>query len=156
MIKTKNIHKSYGDLEVLKGVDLQIKKGEVISIVGASGAGKSTLLQIIGTLDHPNKGSMLINDVNTSKLKDISMDRMATVILHEMTHAFTSPLINSWVNKDFKSLTNEQKGTIAKLDGLRIKYIKNLSVDKRTQNDHLQYRFSGWHRGTTHNRYNQV
>ena len=64
--------------------------------------------------------------LNTSKLKDVSMDRMATIILHEMTHAFTSPLINSWVNKDFKSLTNEQKGTIAKLDGLRIKYIKNL------------------------------
>jgi len=70
MIKAENIHKSYGDLEVLKGVDLQIKKGEVISIVGASGAGKSTLLQIIGTLDKPNKGSMEINDVNTSILKD--------------------------------------------------------------------------------------
>ncbi|NQX99257.1 MAG: ABC transporter ATP-binding protein [Flavobacteriales bacterium] len=70
MIKAKNIHKSYGNLEVLKGVDLQIKKGEIISIVGASGAGKSTLLQIIGTLDLPNKGSVAINDVNTSILKD--------------------------------------------------------------------------------------
>jgi len=70
MIRAENIHKSYGDLEVLKGVDLQIKKGEVISIVGASGAGKSTLLQIIGTLDKPNQGSIEINDVNTSILKD--------------------------------------------------------------------------------------
>jgi len=70
MIKAKNIHKSYGDLKVLKGVDLQIKKGEIISIVGASGTGKSTLLQIIGTLDLPNEGSIAINDVNTSILKD--------------------------------------------------------------------------------------
>ncbi|PCJ24174.1 MAG: lipoprotein-releasing system ATP-binding protein LolD [Flavobacteriales bacterium] len=70
MIKAKNIYKSYGDLEVLKGVDLQIKKGEIISIVGASGAGKSTLLHIIGTLDKPNKGSIEINGVDTSTLKD--------------------------------------------------------------------------------------
>jgi lipoprotein-releasing system ATP-binding protein len=70
MIKAEKIYKSYGELEVLKGVDLQIKKGEVISIVGASGAGKSTLLQIIGTLDKPNQGSIEINDINTSVLKD--------------------------------------------------------------------------------------
>jgi lipoprotein-releasing system ATP-binding protein len=70
MIKAEKIYKSYGELEVLKGVDLHIKKGEVISIVGASGAGKSTLLQIIGTLDKPNQGSIEINDINTSVLKD--------------------------------------------------------------------------------------
>lgn len=70
MIKAKNIQKSYGDLQVLKGVDVEINKGEVISIVGASGAGKSTLLQIIGTLDKPDTGEVLINEVNTSALKD--------------------------------------------------------------------------------------
>ncbi|MDF1674060.1 MAG: ATP-binding cassette domain-containing protein, partial [Vicingaceae bacterium] len=70
MIKAKNIQKSYGDLQVLKGVDVQINKGEVVSIVGASGAGKSTLLQIIGTLDKPDTGEVLINEVNTSVLKD--------------------------------------------------------------------------------------
>ncbi len=70
MIKAENIHKSYGDLKVLKGVNLQIKKGEIISIVGASGAGKSTLLHIIGTLDKANEGIVKINDVDTSKLKD--------------------------------------------------------------------------------------
>ncbi|MEJ6736640.1 MAG: ABC transporter ATP-binding protein [Flavobacteriales bacterium] len=77
MIKAENIHKSYGDLNVLQGVDLLIKKGEIISIVGASGAGKSTLLQIIGTLDLPDTGSVEINNVNTSKLndKDLSLFR---------------------------------------------------------------------------------
>jgi lipoprotein-releasing system ATP-binding protein len=77
MIKAENIHKSYGELQVLKGVDLHIKKGEVISIVGASGAGKSTLLQIIGTLDLPNTGSVSIKDENTSILndKDLSLFR---------------------------------------------------------------------------------
>ncbi len=56
MISGKNIHKSYGPLEVLKGIDLEISKGEIVSIVGASGAGKTTLLQIIGTLDKPTSG----------------------------------------------------------------------------------------------------
>ena len=62
MIKANNIYYSYGSLEVLKGVNLQIKKGEFISITGASGAGKTTLLQILGTLDKVQKGSLIINN----------------------------------------------------------------------------------------------
>ncbi len=70
MIKTIDITKSFGDLQVLKGVSLQIEKGEIVSIVGASGAGKTTLLQIIGTLDKPDNGSVMINGVDVSLLSD--------------------------------------------------------------------------------------
>lgn len=70
MIEIKNIHKSFGQLEVLKGIDLSIKKGEIVSIVGPSGAGKTTLLQIIGTLDKPKEGEVMINDTNISKLSN--------------------------------------------------------------------------------------
>ena len=68
MITAKNIRKSFGDLEVLKGVDLNVTKGEIVSMVGPSGAGKTTLLQILGTLDKPNEGEVLVDDVNFSKL----------------------------------------------------------------------------------------
>lgn len=61
MVQVSGLHKSYGPLKVLKGIDLEVKKGEVISIVGASGAGKSTLLHIIGTLDIPDQGNVLID-----------------------------------------------------------------------------------------------
>lgn len=70
MIAIKGITKSYGSLQVLKGVSLHIKKGEIVSIVGASGAGKSTLLQILGTLDRADKGSIEINDTDVVALKD--------------------------------------------------------------------------------------
>lgn len=70
MIEVKNIHKSFGTLEVLKGVDLTVKKGEIVSIIGKSGAGKTTLLQIIGTLDKPNSGSVVIDGVDVFALKE--------------------------------------------------------------------------------------
>jgi len=68
MIEIKNITKSFGNLQVLKGIDLHINKGEVVSIVGPSGAGKTTLLQIIGTLDDADSGSVIINGTNITKL----------------------------------------------------------------------------------------
>lgn len=70
IINATDIHKSYGSLKVLKGVDLQVKKGEVVSIAGASGAGKTTLLHIVGTLDRCNKGTVEINGVNVFKYDD--------------------------------------------------------------------------------------
>ena len=70
MIEVKNIHKSFGTLEVLKGVDLTVEKGEIVSIIGKSGAGKTTLLQIIGTLDKPDAGSVVIDGVNVFALKE--------------------------------------------------------------------------------------
>ena len=69
MIDLKNIRKSFGSLEVLKGIDLHIDKGEVVSIVGPSGAGKTTLLQIMGTLDRPDSGSVVVDSVDVSSLK---------------------------------------------------------------------------------------
>lgn len=68
MIRIKEIKKSFGPLQVLKGIDLEIGKGEVVSIVGPSGAGKTTLLQIIGTLDRPDSGTVTVDGVDTSKL----------------------------------------------------------------------------------------
>lgn len=75
MIEIKNIHKSYGTLEVLKGIDLVIPERKVVSITGASGAGKSTLLHILGTLDLPDSGEVLYDNQNVAQL---SSNRLAT------------------------------------------------------------------------------
>ena len=73
MIQVRNIEKSFGTLKVLKGIDLEVKKSEVVSIMGASGAGKSTLLQILGTLSTPDSGELLIDGTDVLKLGEKAM-----------------------------------------------------------------------------------
>jgi len=75
VIKAINIHKSFGTLEVLKGIDVEFAEAEVVALVGTSGAGKSTLLHILGTLMRPDKGEIIIKDVNMSQLKDKQLAR---------------------------------------------------------------------------------
>jgi lipoprotein-releasing system ATP-binding protein len=99
MIIAKNIQKNYDKLKVLKGVDIHIKKGEIVSIVGASGAGKTTLLQILGTLDTPSKDALTtleINGENLLKMKDKEMSRFRNLHLgfifqfHQLLPEFTA------------------------------------------------------------------
>lgn len=70
MLKARSIHKSYGQLQILKGVDIDVEKGEIVTIVGASGAGKSTLLNILGTLDRPDSGQLFIDGKELNKLNN--------------------------------------------------------------------------------------
>ena len=96
MIDIKNITKSFGSLQVLKGIDLHINKGEIVSIVGPSGAGKTTLLQIIGTLDKPDSGSLVIDGIDVSnlskaKLSDFRNRHLGFVFqFHQLLPEFTA------------------------------------------------------------------
>lgn len=96
MIDIKNITKSFGSLQVLKGIDLHINKGEVVSIVGPSGAGKTTLLQIMGTLDNADSGSIIIDGIDVTKLKDKDMAKFRNQHLgfvfqfHQLLPEFTA------------------------------------------------------------------
>lgn len=96
MIDIKDITKSFGNLQVLKGIDLHISQGEVVSIVGPSGAGKTTLLQIIGTLDKPDSGSVTINGIDVStlnkkKLSDFRNQHIGFVFqFHQLLPEFTA------------------------------------------------------------------
>lgn len=77
MIEVKNIWKSFGELEVLKGVNLSVSKGEIVAIIGKSGAGKTTLLQIIGTLDRPTKGQVVITPSDSLNIFDLNDRELA-------------------------------------------------------------------------------
>ncbi|MES2727024.1 MAG: ABC transporter ATP-binding protein [Bacteroidota bacterium] len=112
MIKAENICKSYDDLQILKGINLHIHAGEVVSIVGPSGAGKTTLLQIIGTLDKANTGKLLINnqELNTLNDKKLSAFRNKNIgfifqfhqLLPEFT-AFENVMMPAWIGKTNES-----------------------------------------------------
>jgi lipoprotein-releasing system ATP-binding protein len=122
MITAKNLHKYYDSLHVLKGVDLHIKKGEIVSIVGASGAGKTTLLQILGTLDLPTKQNDTILEINGSSvlnLKDKELSKFRNQHLgfifqfHQLLPEFTA-LENVCIpgfiaNRDKKEVEKEAK-----------------------------------------------
>lgn len=96
MIQLTNITKSFGTLQVLKGIDLHINKGEVVSIVGPSGAGKTTLLQIMGTLDTPDTGTVIVDGIEITKLKDKKLAQFRNLRLgfvfqfHQLLPEFTA------------------------------------------------------------------
>ena len=96
MIEIKNIHKSYGSLEVLKGIDAVIEQGEIVSVVGASGAGKTALLQIVGTLDKPDCGEILYDGRRVDNLPDREMARFRNANIgfvfqfHQLLPEFTA------------------------------------------------------------------
>ena len=96
MIDIKGITKSFGSLQVLRGIDLHIEKGKIVSIVGPSGAGKTTLLQIIGTLDKPDGGEILVDGVDvrrlsTNKLSDFRNRHIGFVFqFHQLLTEFTA------------------------------------------------------------------
>ncbi len=122
MIKAENIRKHYGKLEVLKGVDLHIKQGEIISIVGASGAGKTTLLQILGSLDPMDKNptsKLTINNVEINKLKDKALAKFRNEQLgfifqfHQLLPEFTA-LENVCIPAFIKGTSKKEAETKAK------------------------------------------
>lgn len=125
MIEAKGIEKSFGNLKVLKGIDFNAEKSEVVSIMGASGAGKSTLLQILGTLSTPDKGTLLIDgtDVTTLSRKEISTFRNRKIgfvfQFHHLLPEFTSlenvmipALINGTSESDAKKRAAELLDTL--------------------------------------------
>ena len=127
MIKAENIHKSYGALQVLKGVSLEIKKGEVVSIVGASGAGKTTLLHILGTLDKADSGNVTMNEIKIQQLnrKQLSAFRNKNIgfvfqfhhLLPEFT-AIENVCIPAFIAKTNKAEATAKASTLLDLLGL--------------------------------------
>lgn len=130
MIVCKNIHKYYGDVEVLKGVDLQIKKGEIVAIVGPSGAGKTTLLQILGTLDKPLKEQnfeLSLNDISLKNLSDKQISSFRNNHIgfifqfHQLLPEFTAlenVCIPAFIGKKSKSETEKRAKEILEFLGL--------------------------------------
>ena len=125
MIDIINIHKSYGSLEVLKGINAHIGKGEIVSIVGPSGAGKTTLLQIIGTLDKPDSGEIHIGEVQIGKLKkkELSDFRIGFVFqFHQLLPEFTAI-----ENVMIPALIRKEKSSVARKRAKEILDYLNLS-----------------------------
>ena len=96
MLEATGLTKRYGDLEILKGINLSVKQGEILSIVGASGAGKTTLLQVLGTLEKPDSGELLISGVNpfqlsSNKLSNFRNTQIGFIFqFHQLLPEFTA------------------------------------------------------------------
>ena len=128
IIEVKNIFKSYGDLPVLKGVNMSVNKGEVISIVGASGAGKSTLMHIIGTLDQADKGQVIIDNKDLSGLRgkalsDFRNKHIGFVFqFHQLLPEFTAlenVLMPAWIAGEKESSADQRAKDLLKRMGLQ-------------------------------------
>lgn len=129
MITANNIHKQYGSLQVLKGVDIDINKGEVISIVGVSGAGKTTLLHILGTLDKADSGNLIINNtaiqsLNSRKLAEFRNKNIGFVFqFHHLLPEFTA--IENVCIPAFIANTNKKKAELRATELLELLGLKN-------------------------------
>lgn len=127
MIEVSGITKSFGSLQVLKGIDLKVSKGEIVSIVGPSGAGKTTLLQIIGTLDKADKGIVSINGINLSRKKDAELSDFRNKNIgfvfqsHQLLPEFTAlenVMIPALINKQKESETKARAKELLDMLGL--------------------------------------
>jgi lipoprotein-releasing system ATP-binding protein len=137
ILEAQNIRKSYGDLEVLKGVNLSIQKGEIVSIVGASGAGKTTLLQILGTLESPDSGHLIIKDSDTTLLNDKNLSKFRNENIgfvfqfHQLLPEFSAIeniCLPAFINGDSKKVA-EQKA----IELLALLNLKNRANHKPSQ-----------------------
>jgi len=128
MLETHGLKKSFGKLDILKGIDLHISENEIVSIVGSSGAGKTTLLQILGTLDTPDEGKLIIDGVNPFEL---SQKKLAAFRNKKLGFIFQFhqllPEFNALENTILPALINGKSMTEAKKDGLRLLEMLGLS-----------------------------
>ena len=131
MIQTKGITKSFGSLQVLKGIDLAIKQGEIVSIVGPSGAGKTTLLQIIGTLDKPDTGTLILNGTDVRKLNEKALSAFRNKNIgfvfqfHQLLPEFTA-----LENVMIPALIGGLKASVAEAKARKI--LEDLNLSERT------------------------
>jgi lipoprotein-releasing system ATP-binding protein len=133
MISGKNIHKRYGALEVLKGVDIAIQKGEVASIVGPSGSGKSTLLHILGTLDKADSGTVSMNDTLLTGLtgKKLAAFRNSHIgFVFQFHHLL--PEFNAWENVSIPGWLADRKKAEVKEEAIQL--LKMLGLSQRLEN----------------------
>ena len=127
MLRANNIHKSYGDLQILKGISIEIPDKEVSCIVGSSGAGKTTLLQILGTLDKPDLGEvylndLLISDLKGNKLANLRNERLGFIFqFHQLLPEFTAienVMIPGLIGKKAKNIVREEANNLLDYLGL--------------------------------------